>query len=144
MLASINAATAAASVNNQALQNYYTLLAPTLRVLVSLFTSRGAQNEQAVYLVRSFLSDYRANMVGVFKKYRGVSGKVDGRSERVLGEVVRGYVGLCAFAGWVESEEEADLGAGGSGEGMEGVQQGPDGNGGFVGSVGVKRGYAFS
>lgn len=130
-----------------ALQNYYTLLAPTLRVLLSLFTSRGAQNEQGIFLVRSFLSEYRANMVGVFKKFRGVSGKVDARSEAKLGEVVRCYTGLCVLSGWVEWEDESFGGGDGGNSngnygngGMEGVRSGGVGNG--MGSVRDGKGFS--
>jgi len=85
-----------------ALPKYYTLLSSSLRVLLSTFLSRGAQNEQAQYLIRTFLSDYRANMVGVFKKASGVSGKVDERSKVLLEECVRCYTGLVIGCGFVD------------------------------------------
>jgi nuclear pore complex protein Nup205 len=141
-LAAQTSATNAASV--AALQNYYALLAPTLRVLLSLFTSRGAQNEQAIVLVRTFLSDYRQNMVGVFKKMRGVSGRVNKDTERVLGECVRCYTGLCVLSGWVEWEDEGD------GEGMDGVEGGRTnagngfGGGNGMGSVRGRNGHGFT
>ncbi|ETN42279.1 uncharacterized protein HMPREF1541_04220 [Cyphellophora europaea CBS 101466] len=125
--------------SQSALQNYYQLLAPTLRVLLSVFTSRGSQNEQAVFLARSFLTDYRANMVGVFKKWRGVSGKVNRGGERVLGECVWGYTGLVAMSGWREWEDGE---MGGDMGGIEGVGMSASGNG--MGSVRAGKGYGFS
>jgi nuclear pore complex protein Nup205 len=128
------------AASQQALQSYYELLAPTLRVLLSVFTSRGSQNEQAVYLARSFLTDYRANMVGVFKKWRGVSGLVNREGERVLGECLKGYTGLVAMSGWREWED-GDLG----GEGMDGVEgSGMVAGGGSAGADRARPGYGFS
>jgi nuclear pore complex protein Nup205 len=138
--------TASDAASAAALQNYYSLLAPTLRVLLSLFTSRGAHNEQAVVLVRQFLGDYRQNMVGVFKKMRGVSGRVNRETERVLGECVRCYTGLCVLSGWVEWEDE------GAGHGMDGLEGGRAAAGNGVGfgagngmaSVRGRNGHAFT
>jgi nuclear pore complex protein Nup205 len=122
------------AASQQALQSYYELLAPTLRVLLSVFASRGSQNEQAVFLARGFLTEYRANMVGIFKKWRGVSGLVNREGERVLGECVRGYTGLVAMSGWREWEDgEAD-----EDDGAKVV------SGGGAGSVKAKAGYGFS
>ena len=94
-----------------ALRTYYTLLSSTLRVLLSTFLSRGAENEQIQYLAHMFLIDHRPNMVGVFKKFAGVSGKVDDSVRPLVAESVRCYTGLVALSGFVESEEEATLGS---------------------------------
>lgn len=125
------------AASQAALQSYYELLAPTLRVLLSVLTSRGSQNEQAVYLARSFLTDYRANMVGVFKKWRGVSGQVNQNVERVLAECVRGYTGLVAMSGWREWED-------GDADGMNGVEGGAVAGGGSAGAAKARQGYGFS
>lgn len=142
-----NVASGRGSVNPTALHTYYSLLSPVLRVLLQLATSRGPDNEQAVYLVRSFLNEYRPNMVGVFKKLRGVSGKIEGRAtEEKLRECVRAYTGLCVFSGWVDSEDEAGLGGGYADEGMNG--NGTDASSLGRGRLGVPeggmRGHAFS
>jgi hypothetical protein len=142
-----NVAFGQGSVNPTALHTYYSLLSPVLRVLLQLATSRGPDNEQAVYLIRSFLNEYRPNMVGVFKKLRGVSGKLEGRAtEEKLRECVRAYTGLCVFSGWVDSEDEAGLGGGYAEEGVNG--NGMDGMNLGRGRLGVpegpSRGYAFS
>lgn len=87
-----------------ALRTYYVLLSSTLRVLLSTFLSRGAQNEQIQYAARTFLTDYRPNMVGVFKKYAGVNGKVDGTIRPLVAESVQCYTGLVTLCGFVEGE----------------------------------------
>ena len=92
-----------------ALHTYYVLLSSTLRILLSTFLSRGAQNEQIQYLVRTFLTDYRPNMVGVFKKFAGVSGKVDEKIRPLVAESVRCYTGLAALSGFMDFEDQAGL-----------------------------------
>ena len=135
--AALNQQSTANAAGQAALRNYYELLAPTLRVLLSILTSRGSQNEQAVFLARSFLTDYRANMVGVFKKWRGVSGQVNQHVERVLAECVRGYTGLVAMSGWREWED-------GDADGMNGVEGGVVAGGGSAGAAKARQGYGFS
>ena len=85
-----------------ALQTYYILLSSTLRLLLSTFLSRGAQNEQIQYLSRTLLTDYRPNMVGVFKKYMGVNGKIDPAIRPLVGECVSFYTGLSVLGGFVD------------------------------------------
>ncbi|EXJ84112.1 hypothetical protein A1O3_04779 [Capronia epimyces CBS 606.96] len=92
-----------------ALHTYYVLLSSTLRVLLSTFLSRGAQNEQIQYLARTFLTEYRANMVGVFKKYSGVNGKTDARIRPLITECVRFYTGLATLSGFVEFEDASGM-----------------------------------
>ncbi|OCT45321.1 nuclear pore complex protein [Cladophialophora carrionii] len=92
-----------------ALYTYYVLLSSTLRLLLSTFLSRGAQNEQIQYRARTFLIDYRPNMVGVFKKFAGVNGKVDEKIRPLIAESVRCYTGLITLSGFVELEDEAAL-----------------------------------
>lgn len=87
---------------DSALQTYYVLLSSTLRLLLSTFHSRGAQNEQIQYLARTFLTDYRPNMVGVFKKYAGVNGKLDEKLRPLAAECVRCYTGLITLCGFVD------------------------------------------
>jgi nuclear pore complex protein Nup205 len=85
-----------------ALRTYYVLLSSTLRVLLSTFLSRGSQNEQIQYLARNFLTEYRPNMVGVFKKYAGVNGKVDEKIRPLVAESVRCFTGLVTLSGFVD------------------------------------------
>ncbi|KAK5443269.1 hypothetical protein LTS15_010804 [Exophiala xenobiotica] len=92
-----------------ALRTYYVLLSSTLRVLLSTFLSRGSQNEQIQYLARNFLTEYRPNMVGVFKKYAGVNGKVDEKIRPLVAESVRCFTGLVTLSGFVDFEDDAGL-----------------------------------
>ena len=85
-----------------ALRTYYVLLSSTLRVLLSIFLSRGSQNEQIQYLARTFLTEYRPNMVGVFKKYAGVNGKIDEKIRPLVAESVRCFTGLVTLSGFVD------------------------------------------
>jgi nuclear pore complex protein Nup205 len=85
-----------------ALRTYYVLLSSTLRVLLSTFLSRGLQNEQIQYLARNLLTEYRPNMVGVFKKYAGVNGKVDEKIRPLVAESVRCFTGLVTLSGFVD------------------------------------------
>ena len=98
--------TAASTAAVAALHNYYLLLLPTLRLLLSIFTSRGADNAQSITLARSFLIEHRPNMVGLFKRYLGVNGKGDGASKMIVSECVKSYVGLCVLCGFAEWEDE--------------------------------------
>lgn len=88
--------------NAQALHNYYELLSLTLRLLVSTFLNRGLQNEQCQYLIRTFLLDYRPNMVGLFKRFNGVNGTVSPESWPVLRDIVKAYTALASVTGFVE------------------------------------------
>ncbi|KIW90932.1 uncharacterized protein Z519_08715 [Cladophialophora bantiana CBS 173.52] len=99
----------AADSVTSALRTYYVLLSSTLRVLLSTFLSRGAQNEQIQYLARALLTEYRANMVGVFKKHAGVSAKVDQALRPLVEECVRCYTGLATLSGFVDFEDQAGL-----------------------------------
>jgi len=95
--------------NAQALHNYYELVALTLRILVSTFVHRGLQNEQCQYLIRTFLLDYRPNMVGLFKKFNGVNGAVLPESQPVLRDIVNAYTALASMTGFVEFEDDMPL-----------------------------------
>lgn len=92
-----------------ALHTYYVLLSSTLRVLLSTFLSRGIQNEQVQFQARTFLTDYRTNMVGVFKKQAGVNGKVDENLRPLVAECVRCYTGLVTLCGFVDFEDASGL-----------------------------------
>lgn len=88
--------------NSKALHNYYELLLSVLRLLVSTFLSRGLRNEQCQYQMRTFLQDYRPNIVGLLKRHNGVSGHIDPESKKVLGKIVDAYVALMSMADFVE------------------------------------------
>jgi nuclear pore complex protein Nup205 len=85
-----------------ALQTYYELLASMLRLLVSVFLSRGQQNQQSQYQMRNFLKENRANMVGAFKRYRGIGGEIPPASRPVLEDVVKSYVALMSMADFMQ------------------------------------------
>jgi nuclear pore complex protein Nup205 len=88
--------------DSTALQKYYELLSSVLRLLVSVFLSRGQQNQQSQYQMRAFLKENRLNMVGAFKRYRGIGGKVTPTSRAALEDVVKSYISLMAMADFVQ------------------------------------------
>ncbi|KAF7512175.1 hypothetical protein GJ744_002337 [Endocarpon pusillum] len=90
---------------SMALQIYYELLSSVLRLLVSVFLSRGPQNQQSQYQMRNFLTENRLNMVGAFKRYRGIGGEVAPGSRAVLENVVKSYVALMSMADFIQFEE---------------------------------------
>jgi Nuclear pore complex scaffold, nucleoporins 186/192/205 len=87
---------------SMALQKYYELLASILHLLVSVFLSRGQQNQQIQHQMRNFLTENRLNMVGAFKRYRGIGGAVAAESRAALEEVVRSYVALMSMADFMQ------------------------------------------
>jgi Nuclear pore complex scaffold, nucleoporins 186/192/205 len=87
---------------SMALHKYYQLLSSLLRLLVSVFLSRGQQNQQSQHHMRNFLTESRPNMVGAFKRYRGIGGAVAVESRPLLEEVVKSYVALTSMADFMQ------------------------------------------
>ncbi len=87
---------------SMALQSYYELLSCVLRLLVSLFLSRGTQNQQSQYQMRNFLTENRLNMVGAFKRYQGIGGEVAPGSRAMLEDVVKSYIALMSMAEFMQ------------------------------------------
>lgn len=121
----VNAPQAAANIKN-ALTTYFTLLSHLLRLLLSTFLSYGTENQRITTLIRSFLSEYRGNMVGVFKRAAGIQGAfsttvpgIGGKElENLIEECLRCYTGLVVGSDFLAFEEERGLGGNGIGGGM--------------------------
>ncbi|KAK5938321.1 hypothetical protein PMZ80_009291 [Knufia obscura] len=116
-----------------ALVTYFTLLSTCLRLLLSTFLSFGPENEKMIYLVRTFLADYRGNMVGVFKRAAGLNlasqtnvaaslgvwgpgvtlSASDRELRKVVDECLKTYTGLAVGSGFLEFEDERGLGGNG-------------------------------
>ena len=144
LLGSVNGrATGGASQLKGALSTYFALLAALLRLLLSTFLSFGAENEKMIYLMRSFLQDYRGNMVGVFKRAAGLNlsaqqgnqsvfeGSIgaNGRELRkYVDECMTAYTGLAYGCDFMDFEDERGLG----GNGIASVGLGKSVNGGFT------------
>lgn len=112
---------------NTALHTYIILLTSTLRLFLSVFTSIGSDNEKIVAIARSFLAEYRQNMVGIFKRAAGINGKIEEpKTKAMLDECVRCYTGLVVGSGFVGWEDVRDL------EGLRGGSS--NGNGSFTGA----------
>ena len=52
--------------------------------------------------MRTFLQDYRLNVVGLFKKYIGMNGQVTEEARKPLDRVVQDYVALMTMADFIE------------------------------------------
>jgi hypothetical protein len=85
-----------------ALQKYYELLSSVLRLLVSVFLSRGQQNQQSQHQIRQFLDENRSNMVGAFKGNRGLGRGLPSQSHAVLEDVIRSYTVLMFMVDYVQ------------------------------------------
>lgn len=119
--------TQATTTVKTALTTYFTLLSLLLRLLLSTFLSYGTDNQRITTLVRSFLSEYRGNMVGVFKRAAGIQGaftaSVPGTSigdkqlEALVQECLRCYTGLVVGSDFLAFEEERGVGGNGIGGG---------------------------
>lgn len=124
-----------------ALHTYFTLLSYLLRLLLSTFLSYGTENQRIVALVRTFLSEYRGNMVGVFKRAAGIQGAfsatapaaaVGGRDlEKLIDDCLKSYTGLAVASGFLEFEEERGIGGNGIANGSAGTGGGAGSGGGF-------------
>lgn len=131
-----------------ALNTYFTLLSDVLRLLLSTFLTFGPENEKAIFLVRTLLSDYRGNMVGVFKRavvFQDMhepnflqatstpsSNMGDKELRRLVDECAKAYTGLAVGSGFLDYEDEEGLGGNGvvGGTGLGRSQYG--GSGGFT------------
>lgn len=116
-----------------ALVTYFSLLASCLRLLLSTFLSFGPDNEKVIYLVRTFLADYRGNMVGIYKRAAGLNlasqtsaaaslsvfgpsmtlSAGDRELRKVVDECLRAYTGLAVGSEFLEFEDERGLGGNG-------------------------------
>lgn len=112
---------------------YFSLLASCLRLLLSTFLSFGPDNEKMIYLVRTFLADYRGNMVGIYKRAAGLNlasqtsaaaslgvfgpsmtlSAGDRELRKVVDECLRAYTGLAVGSEFLEFEDERGLGGNG-------------------------------
>lgn len=118
------------STQKTALSTYFSLLRSCLRLLLSTFLNFGPENEKIIYLVRSFLADYRGNMVGLFKRAAGLSlasqnqgsvfggsvtGKEDRDMRRIVEDCTKAYTGLAVGSGFLDFEEDSGLAGNGIG-----------------------------
>lgn len=65
-----------------------------IRVIVSAVFVRGLHNEQMVDHIRSFLTENRPNMVGIFKRFARISGTGSADTTELLQELVKSYMAL--------------------------------------------------
>lgn len=80
--------------NTDALRKYYELLDACLRVIVSAVFSRGLHNEQMMEQTRTFLTENRQGMVGIFKRFARISGTGNADHQGTLGSLVKSYMAL--------------------------------------------------
>ncbi|KAL4802066.1 nucleoporin Nup186/Nup192/Nup205 [Aspergillus unguis] len=91
--------------NPDALRKYYDLLDSVLRVIVTATFSRGVHNEQMIELTRSFLTENRQSMVGVFKRFAKIGGSGSANHHDALTSIAKSYTALVAATDFLEVEE---------------------------------------
>ncbi|RDW63036.1 nuclear pore complex Nup192/Nup205 family protein [Aspergillus mulundensis] len=91
--------------NADALRKYYDLLDSVLRVIVTATFSRGLQNELMIEQIRTFLTENRQSMVGVFKRFAKVGGSGAADHHDALTSIAKSYTALVAATDFLEAEE---------------------------------------
>ncbi|EPS32451.1 hypothetical protein PDE_07411 [Penicillium oxalicum 114-2] len=91
--------------NPDALRKYYDLLLCVIRVIVSAVLSRGAHNEQIRMQTRTFISENRPCMVGVFKRFAKIGGRTTSAHHEALCELVKSFMALVAVADFIEFDD---------------------------------------
>lgn len=84
-----------------ALHKYHSLLLSVLRVIVCAVFSRGFHNQQVIEQTRVFLSEHRASMVGIFKRF-GRATSVGEKMDSVLEELMKSFVALVTAVDFLE------------------------------------------
>ncbi|KAI9720105.1 MAG: hypothetical protein M1828_005833 [Chrysothrix sp. TS-e1954] len=97
--------------NPTALSKYFDLLLGCLRIINSILLSKGSENLQTLGLVRSFLDDYRASIVGILKKSASI-GSVDETNAKVMAELADYVTLLITASGFLENDDIHVQGAG--------------------------------
>ncbi|KAL4778274.1 nucleoporin Nup186/Nup192/Nup205 [Aspergillus varians] len=90
--------------NPDALRKYYDLLDSVLRVIVTAAFSRGLHNEQMIQQTRSFLTENRQSMVGIFKRFAKIGG-ASANHHDALTSIAKSYTALVAATDFLEVEE---------------------------------------
>ncbi|KAL2860708.1 cullin-4B [Aspergillus lucknowensis] len=91
--------------NPDALRKYYDLLDSVLRVIVTAVFSRGLHNEQMMEQTRSFLTEHRQSMVGVFKRFAKVGGVGAADHHDALTSIAKSYTALVAATDFLEMQQ---------------------------------------
>ena len=92
----------AAIDNPGALQKYYSLLSAVLKLLASTFINRGIQNNNVQSQMRQLLSDYRHNIVGMFKRYAVIGNAAAADPPEGLKDIIRSYTALLSMTDFIE------------------------------------------
>jgi nuclear pore complex protein Nup205 len=88
--------------NPDALRKYYGLLDSILRVIVTAVFSRGLHNEQMIEQTRSFLTENRQSMVGIFKRFAKIGGAAAPEHHEALTSIAKSYTALVAATDFLE------------------------------------------
>ncbi|KAL4887389.1 hypothetical protein BJY04DRAFT_204342 [Aspergillus karnatakaensis] len=91
--------------NPDALRKYYDLLDSVLRVIVTATFSRGLHNEQMMELARSFLTENRQSMVGVFKRFAKIGGAGSADHHDALASIAKSYTALIAATDFLDMQQ---------------------------------------
>lgn len=88
--------------NPNALRKYYDLLLSVIHVIVSAVFSRGLDNQQILEQTRTFLTENRQNMVGIFKRHTKIGDSARSETNGALDDLIKSYVALITAVGFVE------------------------------------------
>ncbi|KAL2830034.1 hypothetical protein BDW59DRAFT_170319 [Aspergillus cavernicola] len=91
--------------NPDALRKYYDLLDSVLRVIATAAFSRGFHNEQMMEQTRSFLTENRQSMVGIFKRFAKIGGAGAPNHHDALTSIAKSYTALIAATDFLEMQQ---------------------------------------
>ncbi|KAK2744362.1 hypothetical protein FQN57_004257 [Myotisia sp. PD_48] len=88
--------------NPDALRRYYELLLAVLRVIVSTIFARGFHNQAIRDQTRTFLSENRQSMVGIFKRCAKIGSVENSDMKTCLEDLAKSYTALIASVDFLE------------------------------------------
>ncbi|EFR04628.1 hypothetical protein MGYG_07635 [Nannizzia gypsea CBS 118893] len=91
--------------NSDALQRYYELLLSVLQVIVSTIFARGLHNQAICDQTRTFLSENRQSMVGIFKRCAKAGSSDDPSMKKCLDNLAKSYTALIASVDFLDYED---------------------------------------
>ncbi|EEQ32268.1 conserved hypothetical protein [Microsporum canis CBS 113480] len=91
--------------NSDALQRYYDLLLSVLQVIVSTVFARGLHNQAICDQTRTFLSENRQSMVGIFKRCAKSGSLDDPNMKKCLENLAKSYTVLIASVDFLDYED---------------------------------------
>lgn len=86
----------------ESLKRYFELMAQVLRIVIAVVLARGSGHEGTVEMARRFLEECRSTVVGIFKRAKGIGGRVEKGEEAELEDLVDGFTVLITVTGFLD------------------------------------------